>query len=94
LIGGLLASPYLHLDDLMMLGLAGWLYLRTSRPAWTSFFVLAIVIAAEGMPVWGPLPVVAGELTSLVLLSVLALQADEPAQERLRSVGLSAPPPP
>jgi hypothetical protein len=94
LIGGLLASPYLHLDDLMILGLAGWLYLRTSRPAWTSFFVLAVVIAAEGMPIWGPLPVIVGELTSLVLLSVLALQADEPGQERLRSVGLSAPPPP
>jgi hypothetical protein len=98
LVGGLLASPYLHLDDLVMLGLAAWLYLRTSRPAWTSAFVLAVVIAAEGLPVWGPLPVIVGELASLMLLSVLALESASPSgaagQERFLSVSLSAPPPP
>jgi hypothetical protein len=94
LIGGLLASPYLHLDDLVMLGLAAWLYLRTGRPAWTSALVLAVVIAAEGMPIWGPLPVIATELASLVLLSVLALHEDETGQERFLSLGLSPPPPP
>jgi hypothetical protein len=81
LVGGLLASPYLHLDDLVMLGLAAWLYLRTSRPAWTSAFVLAVVIAAEGLPVWGPLPVIVGELASLMLLSVLALESASPSCE-------------
>jgi hypothetical protein len=30
LVGGIAASPYLHLDDLVMMGLAAWLYLRTS----------------------------------------------------------------
>jgi glycosyl transferase family 87 len=94
LIGGMLASPYLHLDDLVMVGLAAWLYLRTSRPAWTSVFVLTIVIAAEGIPVWGPLPLIAGELASLILLSALALQADERAQERFLSASLPAAPPP
>jgi hypothetical protein len=83
LIGGLLASPYLHLDDLVMLGLAALLYLRTSPPAWTSFFVLALVILAEGMPVWGPLPLIFGELASLVLLSVLAITP--PAHPALRA---------
>ena len=69
LVGGLVASPYLHLDDLVMLGLAGWLFLRTSpRPAW-SWIVVALVIAAEGIPFWGPLPLIAGELVVLVLLS-------------------------
>ena len=77
LVGGLLASPYLHLDDVAMLGLAAWLYLRTNRPAWTWVFVLAVVIAAEGEPVWGPVPMIAGELASLVLLSVSALEADD-----------------
>ena len=39
LVGGLLASPYLHLDDLVMLGLAGWLYLRTDhKPRWAWVF--------------------------------------------------------
>jgi Glycosyltransferase family 87 len=70
LVGGLLASPYLHLDDLVILGLAGWLYLRTSPPAWTYALIFAIVIAAEGLPIWGPLPLIAGEIAALVLLSV------------------------
>jgi Glycosyltransferase family 87 len=70
LVGGLLASPYLHLDDFAMLGLAAWLYLRTSPRAWTLGFVLAVVLAAEGLPIWGPLPLIAGELAALVLLSV------------------------
>jgi hypothetical protein len=70
LVGGLLASPYLHLDDLAMLGLAAWLYMRTSPRPWTLGLVLAIAVAVEGVPIWGPLPLIAGELGALVLLSV------------------------
>src|SRR5487761_363382 len=89
LIGGLLASPYLHLDDLVMLGLAGWLYLRTSpRPRWSWTVLLALVIAAEGIPFWGPLPVIAGELLALLLLTLATMQA--PGEVRLRA-GLSPP---
>lgn len=72
LVGGLLASPYLHLDDLMMLGLAGWLYLRTSPRPWTWGFMFGVVIAGEGLPIWGPLPLIVGEVGALVLLSVAA----------------------
>lgn len=70
LVGGLLASPYLHLDDFAILGLAAWLYLRTSPRGWTIGLVIALVVAAEGLPFWGPLPLIAGELVALVLLSV------------------------
>jgi alpha-1,2-mannosyltransferase len=71
LVGGLVASPYLHLDDLVMLGLAGWLFLRTSpRRDWSWVAVMALVIAAEGIPFWGPLPVLAGEVGVLLLLTV------------------------
>ncbi len=70
LVGGLLASPYLHLDDLGMLGLAAWLYVRTSPRAWSLGFIFAVAIAVEGIPIWGPLPALAGELAALVLLSV------------------------
>jgi hypothetical protein len=70
LVGGLLASPYLHLDDLAMLGLAAWLYVRASRRPWTVGIVLAIAVVVEGVPIWGPLPLIAGELGALVLLSV------------------------
>jgi len=75
LVGGLLASPYLHIDDLVMLGLAAWLYLRTpQQPPWSWAFVLALVIAVEGITEWGPLPFIAGEIAALVLLSVAALK--------------------
>ncbi|TAN33691.1 DUF2029 domain-containing protein [bacterium] len=81
LIGALLASPYLHLDDLVMLGLAGWLYLRAGGPARAWVLVPAAVIAVEGITFWGPLPVIAGELTSLALLSVAALKVDDRDRE-------------
>jgi Glycosyltransferase family 87 len=73
LVGGLVASPYLHLDDFLMIGLAAWLYLRTSpRPRWSWTFVLGVVIAAEGIPIWGPRPMIAGELLALLLLTLVA----------------------
>jgi hypothetical protein len=70
LIGGLLASPYLHLDDLAMLGLAAWLYLRTSPPTWTWAFLFAVVVLAEGVPIWGAAPLIVSEVVALLLLSV------------------------
>lgn len=70
LVGGLAASPYAHFDDLTMLGLAGVLLLREPRPSWTWAYVVALVIAGEGFPVWGAGPVIAGEL---VLVAALAL---------------------
>ena len=87
LVGGMLATPYLHLDDLVMLGLAGWLYLRTSPPAWTWLLMLGLVIAGEGIPFWGPLPLIAGEVGVLALLSVAALKADDRNPEHHHSKG-------
>jgi len=87
LVGGMLATPYLHLDDLVMLGLAGWLYLRTSPPAWTWLVVLGLVIAAEGIPFFGPLPLIAGELVALVLLSVAAQKVDDRNRDHHHSEG-------
>jgi hypothetical protein len=87
LVGGMLATPYLHLDDLVMLGLAGWLYLRTSPPAWTWLPMLGMFIAAEGIPTFGPLPLIAGELGVMVLLSVAALKADNRNPEHHHSEG-------
>ena len=73
LAGGILATPYVHLDDLAMLGLAAWLVLRARPPAWTWVYVLAGVLAVEGEPVWGPVPVIVAELGALLLLSAAAL---------------------
>ena len=72
LVGGMLATPYVHLDDLAMLGLAGWLVLRAQTPAWTWVYVLAVVLAVEGEPIWGPAPVLLAEIGGLVLLSAAA----------------------
>ena len=72
LVGGLLATPYLHFDDFAMLGLAMWLYLRTPGPSWRWAFMLALLIAVEGIPIWGAIPVLLGELAALVLASLAA----------------------
>jgi len=72
LVGGMLATPYVHLDDLAMLGLAAWLCLRANPPAWTWIYLLAGIVTVEGEPIWGPLPVIAAELGAVVLLSVAA----------------------
>ncbi len=86
IIGGIAASPYLHIDDLVMLGLAGWMYLRIrERPAWSWAFVLAMFIAIEGITEWGPLPLLAGEIAVLGLLSVAALKHHDGDAEHHRA---------
>lgn len=42
LVGALLASPFLHLDDLMLLFPAGWLLLRAVPSLWTALGMLAV----------------------------------------------------
>ena len=80
LVGGMIATPYVHLDDLAMLGLAGWLLLRADPPSWAWVYVLAGVLIIEGEPIWGPMPVIAVEVVALALLSTAALtRVPEPA---------------
>lgn len=74
LIGGLAASPYVHYDDLAMLGLACLLFVGATRGRWPVAYALGFVAAGEGFPVWGAGPVIAGELLALALLSVPALE--------------------
>ena len=76
LVGGLAATPYVHFGDLTMLGLAGWLYLRSSKQRWGWAFVLALAIAAEGFPIWGAGPILIGELGALALLTLFPPPAD------------------
>jgi hypothetical protein len=91
LAGGTLATPYVHLDDLVMLGLAGWLVLRAEPRA--AVFVLALAVVIEGEPIWGPLPLVLAEVCGLALLSVAALKhhdrdAEQDHPEREHDAGL------
>jgi glycosyl transferase family 87 len=75
LVGGMLATPYAHLDDLAMLGLAGWLVLRANPPSWAWIYILAGVVAVEGEPFWGPIPIIGVELGALALLSFAAFRS-------------------
>jgi hypothetical protein len=74
LVGGLASSPYVHYDDLTMLGLAAVLFMRGPCPRGTYAYLAALVIAAEGFPIWGAGPVLAGEIGALLLLSIAAPQ--------------------
>lgn len=87
LVGGVLATPYVHLDDLAMLGLASWLYLRTNPPRWAWLGVLVLVLVVEGEPIWGPTPVVIAEVGAFLLLSVAALKHDHRNAEHDRAEG-------
>lgn len=87
LAGGMLATPYVHLDDLMMLGLAAWLLLRAKPARWAWACVLAAVLAIEGEPFWGPAPIIAAELGALILLSVSALKHDDRDAQEQRAKG-------
>jgi hypothetical protein len=98
LVGGLAAGPYVHYDDLTMLGLAGWLYLRSSKQPWGWAYLLALAIAAEGFPIWGAGPILMGELGALALLTVLpppaASEEDPPSRAAavVRLRGAQSPP--
>lgn len=76
LAGGMLATPYVHLDDLAMLGLAAWLVLRAEGPAWTWIYLLAGLLVIEGEPIWGPAPVIGIEVGALALLSAAAFRRE------------------
>jgi Glycosyltransferase family 87 len=74
ILGGMLASPYLHLDDLLMLGLAAWLVLRVEMKPSTVAYLVVATFAVEGVPIWGSLPLIAAELVGLTLISAVALK--------------------
>lgn len=87
LVGGMLATPYVHLDDLLMLGLAGWLFLRAQPSAAGYVLVMAILVEAE--PILGPPALLAVEVGALLALSVVVLRrerapaaAPEPVPDR------------
>jgi glycosyl transferase family 87 len=87
LVGGLVASPYVHYDDLTMLGLAILLFMRGPCPRGTYAYVAALVVAAEGFPLWGAGPVLAGELGALAVLSVSAFKHGDGVAEHEQAEG-------
>lgn len=79
LVGGMLATPYVHLDDLVMLGLAGWLFLRAEP--WAAAYLLVFAVVVEGEPIWGPAPLIGVQVGALAVLSAAVIR-----RERLQAV--------
>jgi alpha-1,2-mannosyltransferase len=87
LVGGMLATPYVHLDDLGMLGLAAWILLRADRSPLTWVYALGAALVIEGEPIWGPAPVLLAEFGALALVSVAAFRTQPaPATHRPQPV--------
>jgi len=77
LVGGLAASPYVHYDDLVMLGVAALFFIGATRGTWPRIAALAFFVLGEGFPIWGAGPILAGEVLVLVLLSARPGVLDE-----------------
>lgn len=93
LIGSLLVTPYLHLEDLTVLVVAAWLYLRMDPPrmgrvllvvGYTAMLPSVLFLALEGLE---PAVVV---LEAVWLLLIAWPLERPPARETSRSVGLAA----
>ncbi len=72
LAGGLLASPYLHLDDLTLLVPAAWLFLRAQPARWIWAVLAAAAAAVESLALLGPLAALAGETAVFAVILVAA----------------------
>lgn len=67
LVGGMLAAPYLHVDDFAMLVPAAWLLLREGRSLAQRLWLIPTAVTMELAWVLGPLPILASLVVSLLL---------------------------
>ncbi|HEY9287719.1 MAG TPA: glycosyltransferase family 87 protein, partial [Candidatus Dormibacteraeota bacterium] len=82
LFGGMLAAPYLHVDDFAVLAAAAWLLLSEASPLATRLWLLPTAVTIELAWVLGPLPILASLTISLLLFWF--------PRPRSRSVALAA----
>jgi hypothetical protein len=71
ILGSLLVSPYLSLQDYTMLLPAGWLVWRAGAPVWLLALTLLAAIPLELALSWGPVPILLVELAWLAALVAL-----------------------
>ena len=69
LVGGMLAAPYLHVDDFAVLLPAAWFLLRETDSIGARLSLLPMAVTMELAWVLGPLPILAGLTISLLLFS-------------------------
>jgi Glycosyltransferase family 87 len=70
LLGGVLAAPYLHVDDFAVLLPAAWFLLAEGRSTVQRLSLLPIALTTELAWVLGPLPILASLAISLLLFLV------------------------
>lgn len=90
LLGSILATPYLHLGDLLILVLAAWLFLRRPAPMWARLWLLAGAAAAEFAAISTPIPLFVAELGFLVLLLLPASVMQAGIRQAEPRTGLSS----
>ncbi|MGH7765424.1 MAG: glycosyltransferase family 87 protein [Candidatus Dormibacteraceae bacterium] len=82
IVGSVAATPYLHEPDTVMLVAAGWLFLRSSPPAWgIAYLVVGYVFIDLGQaPAIGWAPLVVLEVVWLAAMAVWRPQAAASSQ--------------
>lgn len=76
--GSLLLTPYLHLQDLTLALVAGWIWLRTEASPGAKLWLVVVLVAAELAWVTGPAPL----LASLFVWLLLAARLGPPSRSR------------
>lgn len=79
LLGGLLAAPYVHVDDYAVLVPAAWLLVRAGRPLYHTLSLIPLAISIELAWVLGPYPILAALAGCLVLFFVPSADAQQRA---------------
>lgn len=75
LAGSLVAAPYHHSSDAVVLLVAGWFYLRAKPPTWHAPWLLFGLTAAVMTAPWGPRPLLVFTLGWLLLMMLWSLHA-------------------
>jgi hypothetical protein len=80
-VASLVATPYLHEPDTVMLVAAGWLYVRSSPPGWALGFLVAgyVLVDLGQAPAVGWAPIVVLEVVWLATMAVWRQRAAAPA---------------
>jgi hypothetical protein len=90
IVGSVLASPYLHTQDFVVLVIAGWLFLQSKPPLWEQLWLLPGLVAVELVWLLGPLPLLVFECGWLaILLLRRPAPVPESATDKGKAAGLS-----
>ena len=79
LLGGMLAAPYVHVDDYAVLLPAAWLLVQAGRPLYHTLSLVPLAITIELAWVLGPYPILAALAVCLMLFFVPSAEVQQRA---------------